>query len=329
MVKWRSRLVDAEGHAGPRTIRNREHPGDVVKNCPHCQFLVADGATTCSVCHSDLSSPPDPTAAGSPPFVAPGQVPGAPVSSQPSFTAAPYGAPTATLPPSPGTAWPAPPPGAPFPPTGVGAQPKRGWSATKILVVVGLVCLVPVLGVAGLVLLGVTADVQLTTGELAADELPWASHDDPGGWYVVDMPGRVVVDTVEMPEGYGIVASVETASVSAREFAASVTRSPDVVPAGQTFTTAPYSITAAERGLSEAGILDDAEIVDHQVVVGTGDLQMLVEAHGTVRGEQSVMWSRLVIVGTDLYELNAVGSLDDSEEIAAIVERMATSFSPG
>lgn len=268
--------------------------------------------------------------------MAPGQEHALPESPQSPTTAPPFGAPAttlppppgATLPPPPGAAWPPPAPGAPFPSAGAGAPPKRGWSTTKILVVVGLAVLVPVLGLAGLFLLGTIAEGELGGGELSADELPWAAHEDPEGRYVVDMPGRTEVDIVELPASFGTVASVQTASVIVREFGASVTRTADVVPQGQTFASLPYSPTAVERSLTEAGVFDDAKVVGREVVAGTGDLQMSLEARGVVDGEEGVMWSRLVIVGTDLFELNVVGSIDDSDEIVTILERMVASFEP-
>ena len=296
-----------------------------MRNCPHCKFLVGDDATTCSVCHGDLAAP---VAAGVPhqAFAAPGQVSGVPTSPQSSFTAVPYGQPGATVPPLPGAAWPLPPPGAPVPPNGLGPPPNRGASTAKVLVIVGLVCLIPVLGVAALFLLGTTAEQQFTRVDLTADELAWTTHEDPGGWYVLDMPGQVDVDTVELPEGYAMPATAETASVSNAEFAASITRSPDMVPDGQTFESLPFSPTAAERAVSEAGFLDDAKIVHDEVVADSGGLELAFELTGTVNGEPSMMRSRLVMVGSDLYELNVVGPRGDDAELAAILERMASSF---
>ena len=294
-----------------------------MRTCPHCQFLVVDDATTCSVCKKDLSLPREPATVGGAPFAAPGEA--ANESVPPASSGAPGwapGIPGQTVPPAPG-AWPAPP-GAAYPPAGV-APPKNKWSTTKVLVIVGVLCLVPILGGIGLFLLGSAVDDQLSRAELVADELPWKSHEDPDGLYTLDMPGRVDVDTVEMPEGFGMASSLDAATVSDRDFGASVTRTPDVVPAGQTFAGLPFSTTAAERAVSELGIIDDAEVVD-RTAVGTDDLHMQLEVHGTVQGEPAVLWSRLVIVGTDLYELNTVGSLDDRDELAAIVERMASTF---
>jgi hypothetical protein len=301
-----------------------------MRTCPHCQFLVADGATTCSVCHRDLSAPREPAAVAGVPLVAPGHVAHEPVPQPAAFAASgggTAGVPGAAVRPPPGGSWPPPQPGTVYPPMGV-APPRQGWSTTKILVVVGVILLVPVLGVAGLVVLGTTVEERLNTAELVADDLPWATHEDPDGEYAVDMPGRASVDTVEMPESYGLATSLETATVSGRDFGASVARTPDVVAQGQTFATMPFSPSAGERSLSDAGIIEDAEITDHQVVDGSGDLQMSLEVRGTVQGEQAVMWGRLVIVGTDLYEINAVGSLEDTDEVRAILDRMTSSFRP-
>ena len=292
-----------------------------MKTCPHCRFLVDPDATTCSICSAELPAPRAIVPAGGAAFVAPGQPTAVDVAANPSFTAAPA-APTGRSVPPP----PMPPPVPPFP----GAQPpvepplNRGASTAKVLVIIGLACLVPVLGLVGIItLLGTTADP-----DLRAEELFWTTYDEPQGRYQVLMPGLADEHTVEMPDVYGVSGAVESAVVEDPNFVATVARTPEVVPAGASFDTLPFSPTAAVQGIEEMG-LADAELTSHHVVEGTGGTAMVMEFNGTVDGRDSVFLSRVVIGGSDLYELNVVGPLASEGDLRAMHDRLVGSFTLG
>ena len=104
-----------------------------MQTCPHCQFLVADGATTCSVCHRDLAVTPVGALAGS------------------NFTAAPGSAP-----PVPGSMPPPPPPWGPGQPVPGAAPPRTGPSAGKVVAIVAVVSVLGLLALGGLAIAAVT-----------------------------------------------------------------------------------------------------------------------------------------------------------------------------
>ena len=299
-----------------------------MKTCPHCQFLVDPDATTCSICSAELPAPRAIVPSGGGAFVAPGQGAAFDAAATSSFTASSTG--HQMPPPFPGA------PGAPFPggqmPGGQmpgGQAPvepplNRGASTAKVLVIVGLACLVPVLGLVGIItLLGTTAEP-----ELQAEKLFWTPYDEPEGRYQVLMPGLADEHTVEMPDVYGASGAVESAVVEDPNFVATVARTPEVVPAGSSFDTLPFSPTAAAQGIEEMG-LDDAQLTSHHVVEGTGGTAMVMEFSGTVDGQDSVFLSRVVIGGTDLYELNVVGPLASEGDLRAMHDRLVGSFELG
>ena len=206
----------------------------------------------------------------------------------------------------------------------VGPPQNRGLSTAKVLVIVGLACIVPVVGLVAIItLLGTTAD-----SELHAEELFWTSYDEPEGRYEVLMPGLADEHTVEMPDVDGVSGTVESAVVEDPNFVATVARTPEAVPAGASFDTLPFSATAAVQGIEELG-LSDAALTSHHVVEGTDGTAMVMEFRGTVDGRDSVFLSRVVIAGADLYELNVVGPLEDEGDLRAMHDRLVGSFELG
>ncbi len=319
-----------------------------MKTCPHCQFLVSSDATTCSICSGALQGPHGRVPQGqvphgqvpasAPAFVAPGQAPVAAASfaAAPSFTAAPpSSADQLTPPPFPGAGtaggWPPGAPGSTMPPglqqpgmqQPFAAPPNQRSSPAKVLAIIGLLCLVPVLALAAIVMLGTTA-----SDEVRAEELFWTPYDEPEGRYEVLMPGVAREHTVEMPDVYGSSGTVESAVVDDPNFVVTVARTPDSVPSGMSFDTLPFSPTAAALGIEEMG-LADAELTSHGVVEGTDGTALEMEFRGTVDGADSIFLSRVVIGGADLYELNVVGPLASETDLRAMHDRLVASFALG
>lgn len=305
-----------------------------MRTCPHCQFLVSDGATTCSVCHQDLASAPVGVAAAADPALTP--VASA-ASVAPAFPDPP--------PPPPGTApqWappadpasfgqPGPPPwgagpvvpGAvpPFP----GSPPPApsGRSAARLGLIAGASAVLGVIVVAFLCI-GVVTLLGRTPTPVAADQLLWQSYRHPEGAFRVEVPGVPQLETVPAPAELGATTSVEVVSVSAEDFYASVGTFPGMVADGMTFAQVPFSAEGAAQGAASNGF-EDARVVSHQVVPGSGDLQLQMELQGTVDAEAAVMLSRLVLVGPDLYELSVLGPADQRGELLEIQERIAATF---
>lgn len=271
-----------------------------MRTCPYCQFLVADGATSCSVCHRDLTAP-TPT-----PQVAPGStVPN--VSPQ-----APYGA----VPP-PFTAHPSVPPG----------RTSVRWG-----VILGVGAALAFMGLLGLValitLLGSTVETPaLRSGdvEVHADELEWEHFEDPAGRFAVDLPGVGVANERTLPGAFGAEVHLEMVTVADPSFQATVGRYAEQVPAGTTFDQLPFSTGAAERMVA-AGGFEDAQIVEQHLVDGTGGAAMEFEMTGRVDGEPAVLLSRLVVAGPDLYELNVAGPEEHRSELLEIHDRLTSTF---
>lgn len=300
-----------------------------MRTCPHCQFLVADDASTCSVCHGAVGAPR--SAVGSPPPVPVGATaangtwsPGAPGA---DFMApggdfmAPGGAATPPTPPpfngfvangGPGPALPGAVPA---------ARPNRSAALKVVLVLVG----VGVLGMAGLI--GLTM-IGVTTGsqEIVATEMDWQTHEDAEGRFRVDMPGEVQVDTIELPVGFGETQELEVAGVRDLRFSASVGRYEGTVPAGTSFETLPFSPTEVVRVAGDTG-MDGAEFVGRTIPEEYGGSVMDMEVRGTLDGEEAVMLSRLVVwAGGQLFELNVVGPAASRAELEAMHQRMYDSL---
>lgn len=289
-----------------------------MRTCPHCKFLVSDGATTCSVCQAALPAPV-PVAA----FVAPGETTAAPSAPSPQFGAA-------VPPPLPGSLMPGSlmsgplGPGSPAAP--VPTPANKGASTKKVLAIVGALCLVPLLVIGGLV--AVISLLGTTSGELSADGLYWTPYEHPDGIYSVDMPGVVDSGTVDAPvQGYGSPMELESVWVTDRDFVVTVARTPDAVMAGQNFDNLPTSSAAMERAGEQLGI-EGAELVSNEKVEGSEGSAMAAEMRGTVDGEDSIFLTRIVIAGTDFYELNVIGAAANEAELRSIHERLTSSFEP-
>ena len=298
-----------------------------MKTCPHCRFLVDPDATTCSICSAELPEPRAIVPAGGAAFVAPGQHPANDAAATASFTASPAGhqMPPSMPPPFPGIPG-AQPAGGQVPGGQATVEPPlhRGASTAKVLVIVGLACLVPVLGLVGIItLLGTTSEPAVH-----AEELFWTTYDEPQGRYQVLMPGLADEHTVEMPDVYGVSGAVESAVVEDPNFVVTVARTPEAVPAGTNFDALPFSPSAAVQGIEEMG-LDDAQLTTHHVVEGSGGTAMVMEFSGTVDGRDSVFLSQVVIGGSDLYELNVVGPLASEADLRAMHDRLVGSFALG
>jgi hypothetical protein len=270
-----------------------------VRTCPHCQFLVADQAETCSVCHRDLASARTTVAVGAVAHGAP---------------APPFGA--------------APPPGTAYPPgvaPAVAHQPvtarRRRWPLVLGLVLAGSVALV-----GGLLVLVTVLGFTAEPVPIVADELQWEAYADPAGRYSLELPGAAVVDTVEVPGAFG---PTETAAVSADHdgFDAAVVPFEGVIGPGQTFANIPFSPAEVEQDMESTGVVG-ARIIDQGIIEGSGDTLMNVEMSGTVDGRSAVVLTRLVLHADDLYELTVVGPADDRATLVGMFERMITSFRP-
>ena len=148
-----------------------------MKNCPHCQFLVPDGADSCSVCKQPIAMPPQPAG----PWGAdPGFVPGGGTA---TATQAP---PVTFVNPSP---------------------PRRPVSGLKVAtIVVGCIVALGVLGVAALMLVGQRVDRSVDPATTA-----WSTHRDPEGAFSVDVPG-----SVEVVDDLGAMADTDLGGIQVR-----------------------------------------------------------------------------------------------------------------
>lgn len=286
-----------------------------MKTCPHCQFLVSDGATTCSVCHQDVTAPPVPAAIGAPFAAAPGEpgAPGAP-GTPPPGTFAPGGIAPDGVGPTPGWG----PDGAPT----VTATTKQRMGRGRVALIVVASTVAVMVGLA-VVSIGVVS-VLGRTSEVAADDVMWRAYVDPAGRFQIDLPGEPTSDTVEVAAGAGTI-DVEALNVPNSAFVASVGLNKSVVTDGMTFAEIPFSPEGAARGVESTGF-DDAEVVQHAVIEGSDDTAMGLVIHGTVDGEPAVMLTRVVVVGPDLYEIAVAGPRDQRDELAKIHDRMTASF---
>ncbi|HTN99363.1 MAG TPA: hypothetical protein VL068_01705 [Microthrixaceae bacterium] len=282
-----------------------------MNTCPHCKFLVTDDATTCSVCHKDITTPPAPVSEAA--FAAPGALLAPGMQAQGTFAHA--GMVPGSMPPPPGWVGPA---------NGVGmpAAPTSKSSTGKVLLILGAV----VVGLVGLAGLGIGALAFLAdTPEIASGDITWSDYADAGGKFQIEMPGEAQVSTVEMPNGIGGKIDTEVVNVFGADFQASLTSGLGSVADGMTLADLPFSPDGAVRGAEANGFLD-AKMVSHNIVDGSGDNQMDIEMNGMVDGEAAVMISRLVVVGSDIYEISIAGQLDQRAELLKVHGRMADSF---
>ncbi len=274
-----------------------------MKTCPHCQFLVTDGATTCSVCHRDITSPQTPAedAGFANPYspLAPGSAGVAPGSTFP--------------PPTPGTA---------VHGSGVPAAPTPKASTGRALLILGAV----VVGLVAISALGIGAMVLLADStEVSSGSLSWENYQDPDGRFQLEMPGKAVSSTIEMPTAVGGRTEMDVVNVFGSDFVATVNADVGTVAEGLTFADIPFSADGAVRGAETTGFLD-GEVVSHEILEGRGDTQLEMEMTGVVAGEPAVMISRLVLIGPSLYEISLAGQRDQRDELIEIHERMAESF---
>lgn len=212
-----------------------------------------------------------------------------------------------------------------MPDTMAAARPRRrnGW-----LVAILATCVIGATGIVAVValsLVGVTVPgSERASGALDPEALDWAAYDDPSGRFVVELPGRARVDTIEVPGPMGRT-ELEAVGVTGAEFSASIVVYEQAVLPGVTFDEMPLSDSAMEAAVGENGFLD-AELVDRGVVEGTGALEMDMEMRGTVRGEAGVMFNRIVAAGDDLYEVTVVGPVEHRGELASMRDRIGASL---
>jgi hypothetical protein len=280
-----------------------------MRTCPHCQFLVAEGATSCSVCHRDLAAAPItpvPVAAGA--------------QSAPGFVTAP--------PPYHGTAPAAQVPGAMLPDAMAAARPRRrnGW-----LIAILATCVIGATGVvafAALFLLGVTVPGPPTDSqsELVVDELAWELHRDPEGRFSAEMPGETTSTRSEVPDGAGDTTATEVVQVGDARFNSLVHRYEEPLPFGATFTEPALDPAAAEQAVASSG-LEQARLVSQDVLDGDSGSRVDAVFAGTLDGEPALLVSRLSIHDGVLYELVTIGPESRREELLAIQARMVASFS--
>ncbi len=285
-----------------------------MNTCPNCQFLVTEGATTCSVCHHDLTAAPTPVAASG--FAAPGTpaAPGA-TGAPGSFTPGGFDQPQA-FPPPPAWGSAAPGTGSPPPPA------KKKSSATKVLLMLGAIVVV----VGGLAVLAFGAVSFLADPtEIASEDLAWEEYRAPDGRFRLEMPGEVEESTVEVPNGIGGKSEMLAINVFGADFVATVTTYEGAIEAGLTFADLPFSPDSALRGAAANGF-KDGEMVEHTILAEHANNQMQVEISGRVDGEQAVMISRLVIAGTELYEVSIAGVSEERANLLEAHDRMAASF---
>jgi hypothetical protein len=150
-----------------------------VKNCPHCQFLVHDGADTCGVCKQPIAVPQQPAG----PWGAdPGFLPGGGTATATATQARP----TTFVNPSP---------------------PRRPVSGLKVATIV-VACIVALgaVGVAALMFLGQQVDQSVDPASTA-----WSTHRDPEGAFSVDVPG-----SVEVIDDLGATAGTDLGGIQAR-----------------------------------------------------------------------------------------------------------------
>lgn len=278
-----------------------------MRTCPSCQFLVADGAEVCSICRRPMAAPP---AAGFAP-------PGTSGASAAPPTPPPFAGVAPGFPQTPGPGGYANAPGS--------TAPRRPAWVVAAVVVVGVV-LVAFAGVAGLSLIGTTVEPPAPGEvELRSAELDWRAYEDPAGSFAVDLPGEPVVERMDVPGTFGSEVPYEAVTVSDPTFRVVVGRYPGAVPMGATFDDVPFSTDAAER-MFEAGGFEDATVVAQQPVQGSANAAQDLELSGRVSGEPALLLSRLVMAGSDVYELNLVGPEVHRQELVAMHDRIAATF---
>jgi hypothetical protein len=290
-----------------------------MRTCPHCQFLVADDASTCSVCHGAVAAPR--SAVGSPPPVPVGATAVSAAGTwSPGSTGADFMAPG-------GASAPPPPPFNGFVPNGVPGQPvpaaapparPNRSAALKVVLVLLAVGVLGMAGLVGLSMIGVTTG----SGEIVASELDWQVHEDAAGRFRLEMPGETQIDLIELPGGFGEPQELEVAWVRDLRFSASVGLYEGIVPAGSNFEELSFSPTEVVRVAGDTG-MEGAEFVGRTIPEEHGGSVMDMEVRGTLDGEAAVMLSRLVIApGERLIELNVVGPAA-ARELDAMRQRMS------
>lgn len=323
----------------------------MMRNCPHCQFLLTTDSDTCAVCNLPVEQPP-PVPAGLVAAMAPteaaggGSTPSAggtpPAWSVPGGTAPP------TAPPAPGFSTPgsippgpaapgspssgfsvpgATPPWAP-PPTGPASGPAdpagfqvapvatKGKGRVVVAVVLGLVGLVLV-ALVGLTFIGTTtesADIDVATTD-------WTSYSDPRGAFTVEMPGEIR-SIADLSEESGVDdLGIEVRGVVGEDesFGAAVFRYG--LPPG-----AAFDLNAGVDG-GAASAFKDSTVTDRVPIETPWGPGVDAKVVGTLNdGAEGAAFIRLITADGVPYMMVTSGPASASAESAQLQERMVNSF---
>lgn len=204
------------------------------------------------------------------------------------------------------------------------AQPvtKKKSSNTKVILILGAV-IVAIAGLAFAALAGLAALDD--TPELASGDLKWASYRQPDGHFQLQLPGEAEVSTIEVPSGFGNTTDLEVVGVNGIDFVASVWTYPEAVQSGMTFADIPFSEDGAVEGAAANGF-KNGKVVSHKTLEATGSTQMDLEMQGTVDKDDAIMLSRLIIVGTNMFEVTLSGPTEHRDALLDAHAKMTESF---
>jgi hypothetical protein len=270
-----------------------------VKSCPHCEFLVADDATACSVCHQPVAVPAQPAGPwGSEPAPAPAGW--APVASGAPAAAGPGGA-----------TW--------VPPAPVPAGSRRG-GVVALGVIGGLVALVLVL------LVGVTFIGTTAKSANAAPPSDWKVHRDPAGRYQVELPGAPATRTKQEDAGLSAPIETVTAEVTRRSWDSFVL----LIDLPQDPGGIDLSLDAMRErildGVRNEPSVTRMDVQDPQQVTAPSGPALDVRFTATVDGVAQVGRLRVLHVGADSYALATLGPAAQESEVQKMQDRITGSF---
>lgn len=262
-----------------------------MRSCPHCQFLVVDGAENCSVCKQPLTVPEQP--------------PG------------PWGAPVPPLPGSPeaeaseAASRPAP--------------ARRGPNAGLIVgAVLGVLVLLTVLGVGALSFLGSRVEQAI------ADSPPpdtWTPYVDPSGRYRVELPGAPVVTDEEEAVGVGEPLKIQVAEVARPgwdSFVAAYDLPEEIVGTRLPPEALRDGMLAGMRADRSVGDLAVTTSTTESTPAGPAlDTWMSL----TVDGVESVGMIRIIEVDRDVFAMVTIGPSVQGAEVTDLHDRVTSTFS--
>ena len=262
-----------------------------MRTCPHCQFIVHDGADICGVCKQPATVPEQPAG----PW---GAIP----SFDPDAPGPGIGTATATQARPATFVNPSPP-----------RHPVNGLKVAAIAV--GGVALVVILGVVALSFVGTTASTDVDP-----EAVGWTPYRDPDGNFSVELPGAV--EPLDVGSEKGLPTGVSIKGVMSQTSSHSSSALRYVLPPGTA-----YDLDGGIDGAA-ANTFSDAVISNRTPVETPYGPAIDAEIVGTVAtGQKGISFVRLVKVGDVPYMLLTVGDAASSPELAELHERMVASFS--